>query len=90
MLEKNDITKAHSTYSTKKETKLVHAKKAEAFLQTVCDNAAAVGMIVNPSKTQILCTSTAINSDVRSYVNLNSDQIISKDSLKSDGYKFGW
>ena len=36
------------------------------MLETVMNNAAAIGMEVNPLKTQLLCLTSAINYQVRS------------------------
>lgn len=46
-------------------------------------------MKVNQNKTQLLCTSTAINHEVRSFINVNNKEIVSGGSLKTVGYTFG-
>ena len=43
-------------------------------------------MVVNPSKTQGICTTTAINSEVRSYLYMDGQKLDSSDTLKSVGY----
>lgn len=79
--EKCDTTCAESLSSTRKEIQKVHAEKAELFLRRVAMNAKEIGMRVNPKKTQLLCTNTAINSDVRSYVFYDGERLESGDSL---------
>ena len=62
--EKSDITDCEATISTQKEIRHLHARKLEDFYNLVRDNADALGMRVNPSKTQLLCTTTAINYEI--------------------------
>ena len=59
--EKNDITGARSIFSTNKEQRYIHATQCQRFLETVTANASRIGMRVNQAKTQLLCTTTAIN-----------------------------
>ena len=57
---------------------------------TVVKNASDIGMSVNERKTQLLCISSAIDSDVSSYIRLTDDLIIrSGQSLKIVGFHFG-
>ena len=62
--EKCNIKGARSVFTTRKEQRFVHAKECERFLRLVTDNAVKIGMRVNQSKTQLLCTTTAINYEV--------------------------
>ena len=80
-MEKCDITSGHSIFTTKKEQRFIHAKKCQDFLETVTENASTIGMVVNPHKMQVLCTTTAIKA--------GGVEILSGDSLKSVGYSFG-
>ena len=56
------------------------------FLNTIVENAAKIGMKVNKNRTQLLCTSTAINYDVRSYVRVGGEKWVSGDTLKTVGW----
>ena len=75
--------------SVNKETRLLWAAKAETFFNAVRANCAERGMQVNDAKTQILCITTAINYDVRSFIRLPDGPKTSSDSLKVVGYTFG-
>ena len=46
-------------------------------------------MKVNPSKTQLLCTTTAINYDIRAYIYTEEGPLISGDTLTTVGYTLG-
>ena len=46
-------------------------------------------MRVNPAKTQLLCTSTAINSEVCSFIMIDGKRVENGDSLKTVGFTFG-
>ena len=87
-LETCDTTCAESLVSTKKELRSVHAYQAQALFRTVVQNAQKIGMSVNPHKTQLLCTSTAINSDIRSHIYTEAGRIDSGDTLKTVGFIF--
>ena len=87
--EKNDITGARSVFTTKKEQRFVHALECQKFLQRVTKNATDLGMKVNQEKTQLLCTTTAINYEVRAFIEVGGREIVSGDSLKTVGYTFG-
>ena len=88
-IEKCDLTSARSTFTTQKERRDVHAVGCQEFLDTVIENAAKIGMVVNPQKTQLLCSTTAINYDVRAYVYVNGEELSSKDNLKTVGFTLG-
>ena len=59
--EKCDVTDCEAVMSTQKEVRHLHARKLEFFFLSVCSAAERMGMKVNPQKTQLLCTTTAIN-----------------------------
>ena len=76
--------------SQKKQTTLIHAQGCEEFFLKVSERAAAIGMSVNQSKTQMLCLSPAISCDVRAYIKASDGtKIFSQDSLKQLGFFFG-
>lgn len=54
------------------------------------DNAAAIGMEVNPQKMQLLCLTSAINYQVRSFIYCGGRKLLSGDTLKLLGYTMGW
>ena len=86
---KCDIGAAEAYISTSKERRSIHAVEVEKFVTNVTKNAQAIGMVVNPEKTQILCTTTAINYDIRAYIKIDGRRIDSGDKLKTVGYTFG-
>ena len=78
------------SHSTQKQKKVVHAQKSEKFLETIKERAGDLGMKVNEKKTQLLCISTAIESEVSSYIRLaEEEKIDSSGSLKILGFYFG-
>ena len=87
--EKCGLDFGFSGISTKKETRLLWARKLECFLNAVKENCKLRGMQVNEDKTQILCISTAINYDIRSFIRMGDGQRTSADTLKIVGYTFG-
>ena len=72
-----------------KEEVHVHAWKSEEMFNRISANAAAIGMEVNPAKTQLLCITSAINYEVRSFVYINGEKHLSEDCLKLLGYSMG-
>ena len=83
------ILEAVSTFTTNKEVKEVWARGAERFYQDVTANADERGMRVNPEKTQLLCISAAIHSDVSSYIVVAGRRVDSNKTMKIVGYTFG-
>ena len=68
--ERIPIDQGQRIIKQNKEECCLHAKESEAFFNVVAENAAKVGMRVNEDKTQILCVSSALNSNVSSFINL--------------------
>ena len=62
--EKCDITDCMTTVSTRKEDRFLHACLLESFFENVTGAAVRMGMRVNPTKIQLLCTNTSINYDI--------------------------
>ena len=87
--EKCDITDCTTTVTVKKEKRFLHARQLEDYFENVRREAAATGMRVNPSKTQLLCTNTSINYDIRAYVKIDGTTLWSGDTLKTVGYTLG-
>ena len=75
--------------SQKKPCLKLHAQASESFFRNVVENAASIGMTVNESKTQLLCLSTAIDSEVSSFVRTTTgEKIESGEHLKILGFHF--
>ena len=87
--EKIPISSGIMTVSQSKQQVEVHAEKSQAFYKTVAANVTGVGMKMNGLKTQLLCFSTAINYEVRSFICVEGQKIVSGDDLKLLGYHFG-
>ena len=87
--EKVDTTAGESHITTHKEVKTLHARKTQWIYDSVVENAERQGMKVNQDKTQLLCMSTAINSEIRTYININGSRIVSGDKLKTLGFTLG-
>ena len=87
--EKNDMTTGIMSWSTRKEERLLFAKGAQDFFESARTNAVEAGMVVNQSKTQILCVSAARNSNVRSFISVEGNTLISSDKMKIVGYTQG-
>ena len=88
-IEKTPLCAAIRTITQGKEVREIHASECESFYYRVAGNAAAIGMLINPDKTQLLCVTTAINYDVRCYINIDGRRLVSGDELKLVGYTFG-
>ena len=82
-------TDAVSTYTTEKETRVLRAWETERFYNQVAENAARIGMVVNPKKTQLLCVSTTLHSNITSYIVADGEKISSQDALKTVGFHIG-
>ena len=67
----------------------VRAKKSETFYKTVENNAKKVGLSINLKKTQMMCVSPALYSDVNTFIKINGVIIKSQEELKILGFIFG-
>ena len=88
-LEKCDVGLSFSSFSTSKERRLIWARKAEVFFNNVRANCEAKKMQVNDLKTQLICVTSAINYELRSFIRLPGHLKESGDSLKVVGFTFG-
>ena len=77
----------HFTQSRSKIS--IHARKCQAFFETVSKNVKNIGMSVNARKTQILCISSSAQTKVTSFIETNEERIESQASLKILGFTFG-
>lgn len=78
-----------STYSQNKELKKIRARECETLFKTISKNATEMGMKVNENKTQLLCVSVAINSQVSSFIETENKIIESTSSMILFGFCFG-
>ena len=80
---------ATSHFTTRREIKIIHAKRSEEFFKITEQNAKMIGMRLNAMKTKMLCINVAKNSNIKSYININEhDQITSTETLKMLGFVF--
>ena len=86
---RNNVEQAISHYTTKKERRLVWAEDAEHFFDSVNRKATQRGMVVNPTKTKLVCIAAAQNSAVSSFINVGDTTIRSGPTMKVVGYTFG-
>ena len=90
--EKLSIATASSLFTTARTQSYIHAHKCERFFHTVRKAAEHIGMLVNPSKTQLLCITPRRQSKVYSFIYVVADskkKVHSQDSLKLLGFHFG-
>ena len=89
VIEKVRTTAAISHITAGKTTYSVHAPQSENIFITVGEKAQELGMVVNESKTQLLCIS-AKGPQLQSYIRTETGQTIdSADHLKILGFTFG-
>ena len=79
---------AASTISTKKEHKIIHAEECQEIFDTVKKNATKIKMVVNDSKTNLLCISSNNNLRVTSYIETDEQRIDSSEQVKILGFMF--
>ena len=79
-----------SVFSQAKERKILRATSCQETYRTIEKNASEIGMLVNPTKTQLLCVSAALHSVTSSYIETGEgNRINSQDSLVLLGFRFG-
>ena len=69
--ERHYIKNASSTFSQLRERRSIHASACQDSYDTIVKNASAIGMKVNPAKTQLICLSAAIHSEASSFINVD-------------------
>ena len=87
--EKVAISSGVMSIGQNKQVVDIHAGKCQRFYDLVAKNAAAVGMKMNGLKTQLLCITSAINYDVRSFIYVDGQKITSGEELKLLGFYMG-
>ena len=89
-VEKIRISDGISTFTQNKTNTNVPAIRCENFFKTVKRNAGMIGMSVNDKKTQLLCISSAIHSNVTASIKLPcGESVTSQTELKQLGFFFG-
>ena len=88
IIERVRSTEAPCHFTEGKPTYLVHAPQSQRVFADVKSVSADIGMIVNDAKTQMLCISQSGGS-TKSYINTESNRLISGKSLKILGFTFG-
>ena len=88
VIEKVRTTAAVSHFTEGRATYHIHAPLSERVFVDVERKAEEIGMIVNASKTQLLCISQAGKSN-RSYIRPAEEKLKSTDRLKILGFVFG-
>ena len=66
--QSHHILEGSAHITEKKEVRKIHAKKCQDIYETILTNSEKINMKVNPKKTKLLCISSAINYDVKSYI----------------------
>ena len=78
------------SFTQHKEQKRIRAKECQESFDIIAQNSKQIGMLVNERKTQLVCITAAIHSDVTSYINTNDGGTIeSQSSLTILGFRFG-
>ena len=90
IIEKIRCTAAPSHFSNKSPTYMVHAPGSENIFNDVKVISGELGMVVNDSKTQLLCINTN-GLKTRSFINTdsNSAKLVSGEKMKILGFTFG-
>ena len=87
--ERLSLLNAVSTFSQHKEKKMrIRASECERLFKVIFKNVTELGMRVNWKKTQLLCITAAVNSDVTAYVQTDEELIESSESMTLLGFRF--
>ena len=89
VLEVNSLRSACGTMSTVKESKQLHSQGLQLQLGEIGSQASEIGMMLHPRKTQLVCISPAVNSNVTCYLRNGEERLMSGDELKILGYHLG-
>ena len=88
-LEKSWMGDGLRWITSAKQRTVLEATKCQEFFHRIVESAAAVGLSVNEKKTQLLCVSAAVDSNVSSYITLkDGSKIESQETLKQLGFTF--
>lgn len=83
------IHNAASLFSQNKEIKTIRAIECERRFANIVQNSKMMGMLVNQRKTQLICLSPALHSEVRSFIDTDDGRIDSSENLTLLGFRFG-
>ena len=84
----NTVTGIRSITAGKEERRL-HAQGLELRLQSIHEESAEIGMELHPDKTQLLCISPAVNSEITSFIRTGGTEVESSSEMKILGYRLG-
>ena len=82
------ITGATLLLSQNKERRILRSRGCESSFATINQNAACIGMKVNPAKTQLLCVSGATHVETTSFIETGHATIKSQESMTILGFAF--
>ena len=85
-IEELDPQSAIISLSSQKAESMYHAAASQRLYETVQENAAKIGMKVNPLKTKLLCISNEDGYNTRAYIRAGYTRIESSDQLRILGY----
>ena len=88
VVEKINEKDAITHITTNRTRAMIHAPSSESVFVKLEEQADEINMKINPTKTQILCISSAITKTSNSYINYNGDRIRGAESLKILGFNF--
>ena len=88
-IERLNLKTGTTISSTGRQMINLHAQNSEIFYNEIRERSGAIGMKINPQKTQLLCISNAGHTTTSSYIRVNNDKVVSSPCLKICGYNFG-
>ena len=84
-----DVEEAVLHITTRKERREIRAGGSERMYGIIEQNGKEVGMLINSSKTQLLCISSNPHAEITSCISVGGKKVTSGKSLKILGFLFG-
>ena len=88
VLEKLRLPNAITHFTQAKSKRLLHSPESEAIFDEIDGTSEKLGMIINPTKTQLLCITGSRDYETSSYIRHKDKEIRSSDSIKILGFWF--
>ena len=88
-VEKVCLTTGATHFSTRKTDNCIFAKQCNSLFKSMSTRSKDKGMKINPRKTQTLCITSSINSNVETVMNAGGEEIRSGEEMKILGFYFG-
>ena len=88
VVEKIQESNAVTHHTTEKTRSTAHAPSSELVFAKLNTGASEINMVVNPSKTQMVCISAATTKESTSYINTPEGKLRSGKELKILGFHF--